>query len=172
MLGRLVRQQRHWVHLAEERGGAREALHRRLLGEFRDAVAASLLPSRERRSVQRVDVRVRPLEPNTDPSLEIEVGRGRVQLVAELSVSWLLLVWGWDLAIVGGGVALEVLEATDDGARLAVTLLRWDENAIGRPVPQVGVVWVSKAPDATWSIEAHDGPCPKPRLWWSIDVRP
>jgi hypothetical protein len=184
VLGRLVRQQRHWVQLAEERGGAREALLRRLLGEFRDAVAASLLPSRQRRTVQRVDVKVRPLEPHADPSLEIEVGHGRVQLLAELSVSWLLQVWGWDLAAVDGGVALEVLEAADEGSRLAVTLLRWDEDAAGRPVPRVGVAWVARVaraagPDVEgaaigepgWMVVAHDGPSPKPRLWWSIDVR-
>lgn len=184
MLGRLVRQQRHWVQLAEERGGAREALLRRLLGEFRDAVAASLLPSRQRRTVQRVDVKVRPLEPHADPSLEIEVGHGRVQLLAELSVSWLVQVWGWNLAAVDGGVALEVLEAADEGSRLAVTLLRWDEDGAGRPVPRVGVAWVARVagvpgPDAEvgakedpgWMVVAQDGPSPKPRLWWSIDVR-
>jgi hypothetical protein len=191
-LGRLVRQQRHWVQLAEEPGGAREALFRRLLAEFRDAVAASLLPSRQRRTVQRIEVKVRPLDPGADPSLEIEVGRGQVRLLAELSVSWLLQVWGWELAAVEDAVVLEVLDATADGSRLAGTLLRWEEDQLGRVVPVLGTAWlcrrdafsVGEGDDPPGSLGPGDGSdrwridhdavpsAHRPRVWWSVDVRP
>jgi hypothetical protein len=169
-LGRLVRQQRRWVRLADEPGGARQALFRRLLDEFRDAVAASLLPSRRNRAVQRVEVKVRPLGPGVDPSLEVEVGRGQVRLVAELSVSWLWQVWGWELATAGDGVVLEVLDADAGGSRLAATLLRWEERC-GRVTPVVATAWLLRAADGGWSTA--DEPCTvRPRLWWSVDVRP
>jgi hypothetical protein len=169
-LGRLVRQQRRWVRRADEAGGPREALFRRLLSEFRDAVAASLLPSRRSRAVQRIDLKVQPLEAGADPSLDIEVGRGQVRLRVELSVSWLWQVWGWELATVGHGVVVEVLGAEADGGRLAATLLRWEERS-GRVMPVVGTAWLVRAADGDWS--AADDPCPwRPRLWWSIDVRP
>jgi hypothetical protein len=190
-LSRLVRQQRHWVELAAEPGGAREALFRRLLAEFRDAVAASLLPSRQRRTVQRVEVKVRPLDPRADPTLEIEVGRGQVRLAAELPVSWLVQVWGWDLAAVEDGVVLEVLGASADGSHLAGTLLRWEEDQLGRVVPVLGTAWLCRSaprdgegegdqPSAsegrvvsTWRVDRTAGPCPhRPLVWWSVDVRP
>ena len=130
-IARLVQQTRRWSRLAEEPGGAREALFRRLLTEFRDAVAASLLPSRQRREVQRIDVKVRPLGPGEDPTLQIEAARGQVRITAELSVSWLVQVWAWGLATVGGALALEVLDVADDGRRLAATLLRWEGEEPG-----------------------------------------
>jgi hypothetical protein len=130
-IARLVQQTRRWSRLAEEPGGAREALFRRLLTEFRDAVAASLLPSRQRREVQRIDVKVRPLPPGDDPTLEIEAARGQVRIVAELSVSWLVQVWAWGLATVDGALALEVLDVAEDGRRLAATLLRWEADGSG-----------------------------------------
>jgi hypothetical protein len=132
-------------------------------------VAASLLPSRRSRAVQRVDIKVRPLEAKADPSLDIEVGRGRVRLEAELSVSWLWQVWGWELATVGDGVVVEVLAAEAGTGRLAVTLLRWQE-AVGRVTPLVATAWVVRGEDGVWSAAGET--CPwRPRLWWSIDVR-
>jgi hypothetical protein len=189
-VARLVQQIRRWSRLAEEPGGAREALFRRLLSEFRDAVAASLLPSRQQRMVQHIDVKVRPLEPGADPTLEVEVMQGRVRIVAELSVSWLLQVWAWGLATVGGAVALEVVGAADDGRRLAATLLRWDvaspanvHRSSSGLTPAVLTTWITRdaneADDAgtrlddpaSGSWRLVDGPAVRPRLWWSLDVR-
>ena len=166
-IARLVQQTRRWSRLAEEPGGAREALFRRLLTEFRDAVAASLLPSRQRREVQRIDVKVRPLPPGDDPTLEIEAARGQVRIVAELSVSWLVQVWAWGLATVEGALALEVLDVAEDGRRLAATLLRWEADGSGgsgpggrpgRLAPTVATAWVERdADDADGAHDAHDG---------------
>ena len=98
------------------------------------------------------------------------MGRGQVRLVAELSVSWLWQVWGWELATVGDGVVVEVLGAEAGGARLAATLLRWEEGS-GRVTPVVATAWLVRGADGDWSVA--DEPCPwRPRLWWSIDVRP
>jgi hypothetical protein len=171
-VARLVQQTRRWARLAEEPGGARETLFRRLLEEFKGAVAASLLPSRQRRAVQRIDVKVRPLEPRADPTLEIEVGRGQVRIVAELSVSWLVQVWAWGLATVEGALALEVVDATMDGRRLATTLLRWEAEGAPGVSPTVATAWVERVDvedESGWRIV--DGPPVRPRLWWSIDVR-
>jgi len=172
-IARLVQQTRRWSRLAEEPGGAREALFRRLLTEFRDAVAASLLPSRQRREVQRIDVKVRPLPPGDDPTLEIEAARGQVRIVAELSVSWLVQVWAWGLATVEGALALEVLDVAEDGRRLAATLLRWEADgsggsgpggrpgsAGGRPgrlAPTVATAWVERDEDDADDVhDVHD----------------
>jgi hypothetical protein len=100
------------------------------------------------------------------------VGRGQVRIVAELSVSWLVQVWAWGLATVEGALALEVVDATMDGGRLATTLLRWEAEGAPGVSPTVATAWVERVDvegASEWRIV--DGPPVRPRLWWSIDVR-
>ncbi len=184
-LARLVHTERRWADPALPDGDRRVALDR-LVTRFRDAVAASLAPSRRQRGMQRIEVSVVPVPSGNRMGVEAVTAPDRIKLRVELPVSWVVQVAGRGVSRVGDHVVLDVVDRDDapgSSGLLGVVAVRWDVPRPRLVVPTLTRLWVEPvplAPDGTgsatteigWDIVAGRRPVRvREEPWWSVSVR-
>src|SRR5688572_11247351 len=149
-LARLVRVERRWSDPSLPDGERRVALDR-LVTRFKDAVAASLAPSRRQRGMQRVEVNVRPVPSGQRIGVEAQTAPDRVRLQVELGLAWNVQVAGRGLGAVGDAVVLDVVDLDETTGALGVVAVRWEVPRPRLVVPQLISLWVAPSEDGSWS---------------------
>lgn len=167
---RLARQLRAW------RAGRLEApalhrLHRRLLEEVRASLAVAV---RARQGVgpgPRVSLALHPLPPGGEPELQVDVGRGRVDVGAWLAPSWLAEVAGRGLQRQPFGLVLEVHEVDRPGARAVVSALGWPEGEGLAAAPSLVLLGLDGQAGG-WRVgPPPPGPARGPGIWARVRTR-
>jgi hypothetical protein len=170
-LARLVRVERRWSDPSLPDGERRVALDR-LVSRFKEAVAASLVPSRRQRGMQRVEVNVRPVPSGQRIGVEAQTAPDRIRLRVELGLAWNVQVAGRGLGTVGDAVVLDVVDLDDVTGALGVVAVRWEVPRPRLVVPQLVSMWVKPSDLASWSAVQTAKPVRTGEMpWWSVSAR-
>jgi hypothetical protein len=170
-LARLVRVERRWSDPALPDGERRVALDR-LVSRFREAVAASLAPSRRQRGMQRIEVNVRPVPSGQRIGVEAQTAPDRIRLQVELGLAWNVQVAGRGLGSVGDAVVLDVVDHDRATGALGVVAIRWDVPRPRLVVPQLVSLWAGQVADDAWTAVQTARPVRTAEMpWWSVSAR-
>lgn len=169
-LATVVRCQRRWSH-PDFTGDARRIVGNALTARLGEAIKASLGDAR-RSTARRLRVRSRceMLGPGETASLSIEVhvGRAEITMAAGIPISWLVDVWGRDIAAIDGHVVIEA-DGVDAG-RIAVAAIDWSTSSRGEVEPRLVSGWAVRE-SGRWRIDRDAVP---PRLarrpWCSVEA--
>jgi hypothetical protein len=170
-LARLVRVERRWSDPALPDGERRVALDR-LVSRFREAVAASLAPSRRQRGLQRIEVNVRPVPSGERIGVEAQTAPDRIRLQVQLGLAWNVQVAGRGLGAVDDAVVLDVVDHDRDTGALGVIAVRWEVPRPRLVVPQLVTLWAEPSGDGSWSSVQTVRPVRTTEMpWWSVSAR-
>jgi hypothetical protein len=166
----IVRCQELWDDL-DVPDTSRQILATAMTARLREAVDATLAPSRGHRRRLAVQVRTRMLPPGEQSRFDVRATSGALRIEAELPLTWLTVAWGRGVASVEDHLVLDVTAVQDSGARLAAAAVHWEASRFAVH-PVMGAAWVQRVNDG-WSIDRSSPPPPRGRaVRWSFDERP